>query len=222
VCPGFIDSHVHLTMDAADLARQTLASSAAKALKGLSIAREYMRYGFTTLRDMGCADPDFPTVDLRNALAAGLVEGPRLIVAAHIISSSAGHGDLCGFYGPRWDIPVSAIADDASAIKAHVRREHTSGSDWIKTTNTDGYFSPGSDPDRGHARDAAGRRHKGWSIDRAGRRRLRKSPATQLDHPAASHPERGGQSGGLCLHDPSLCHHRCRASSGRRVVDSIV
>ncbi|WP_206076839.1 amidohydrolase family protein [Massilia horti] len=101
VSPGFIDTHVHLTMDAADLALQTLQSSAAKALKGLNIARDYMRYGFTTLRDMGCADPQFPTVDLRNALAAGLVEGPWLVVAAHIISSSAGHGDLRGFYGPQ-------------------------------------------------------------------------------------------------------------------------
>lgn len=148
VSPGFIDCHVHLTMDAADLARQTLQSSAAKALKGLSIAREYMRSGFTTLRDMGCVDPDFPTVDLRNALAAGLVEGPRLIVAAHIISASAGHGDLRGFYAPRWDLPVSAIADGPGAIKALVRREHTFGSDWIKTTNTGGYFSPGDDPAR--------------------------------------------------------------------------
>jgi imidazolonepropionase-like amidohydrolase len=97
---------------------------------------------------MGCADPDFPTVDLRNALAAGLVEGPRLIVAAHILSASAGHGDLRGFYAPRWDLPVSAIADSASAIKALVRREHTFGSNWIKTTNTGGYFSPGDDPAR--------------------------------------------------------------------------
>jgi imidazolonepropionase-like amidohydrolase len=148
VSPGFIDTHVHLTMDAAVLAQQTLASPSAKALKGLSIAREYMRYGFTTLRDMGCADPEFPTVDLRNALAVGLVEGPRLIVAAHIISASAGHGDLRGFYASRWDLPVSAIADDAGAIKALVRREHTFGSDWIKTTNTGGYFSPGDDPAR--------------------------------------------------------------------------
>ncbi len=148
VSPGFIDTHVHLTMEAADLAQQTLKSSAAKALKGLNIAREYMRYGFTTLRDMGCVDPAFPTVDLRNAIDSGLVDGPRLLVAAHIISSSAGHGDLRGFYASRWDIPVSAIADDAGAIKALVRREHTFGGDWIKTTNTGGYFSPGDDPAR--------------------------------------------------------------------------
>ena len=146
--PGFIDTHVHLTMDAAHLAQQTLESSASKALKGLSLAREYMSYGFTTLRDLGTADPEWPTVDLRNAINAGIVAGPRLVVAAHILSASAGHGDLRSFYNPRWNLPVSAIADDAGTIKALVRREHTFGSDWIKTTNTGGYFSAGDDPAR--------------------------------------------------------------------------
>ena len=148
VTPGFIDTHVHLTMDAANLGQQTLESSAAKALNGLSLAREYMSYGFTTLRDLGTADPAWPTVDLRNAINAGVVEGPRLVVAAHILSASAGHGDLRGFYNARWNLPVSAIADDAGSIKALVRREHIYGSDWIKTTNTGGYFSAGDDPAR--------------------------------------------------------------------------
>src|SRR5947199_8195313 len=49
VAPGFIDTHVYLRMDAANLPQQTLQSSASKALKGLSLAREYMKYGFTTL-----------------------------------------------------------------------------------------------------------------------------------------------------------------------------
>jgi imidazolonepropionase-like amidohydrolase len=148
VTPGFIDTHVHLTMDAANLVQQTLESSASKVLKELSLAREYMSYGFTTLRDLGTADPEWPTVDLRNAIDAGFVEGPRLIVAAHILSASAGHGDLRGFYNPRWTIPVSAIADDAGSMKSVVRREHTFGSDWIKTTNTGSYFSAGDDPAR--------------------------------------------------------------------------
>ena len=135
-------------MDAANLALQTLQSSATKALKGLSIAREYMNYGFTSLRDLGSVDPEWPTVDLGNAPDTGLVEGPRLFVAAHIISASAGHGDLRGFYGSRWTLPVSAIADDLGSIRALVRREHAFGSDWIKATNTGGYFSPGDDPAR--------------------------------------------------------------------------
>jgi imidazolonepropionase-like amidohydrolase len=38
VSSGFIDTHVHLTMDAANLVQQTLESPASKALKGLSLA----------------------------------------------------------------------------------------------------------------------------------------------------------------------------------------
>ncbi|UQU62414.1 amidohydrolase family protein [Couchioplanes caeruleus] len=148
VCPGFIDTHVHLTMDGSDIGRQTLDSSATKALKGLAIAREYLGYGFTTLRDLGSMDPEFPTVDLRNALDAGLAEGPRLIVAGHVISSTAGHGDMSGFYPPRWDLPVSAVADGTAQIRALVRREHAYGGDWIKTANAGGYFSVGDDPAR--------------------------------------------------------------------------
>lgn len=135
-------------MDASNLSAQTLESSAAKALKGLSLAPEYLCYGFTTLRDLGSMDLEFPTVDLRTALHAGLVQGPRLIVAAHIITSSAGHGDLRGFYASRWDLPVSAIADSTEEIRRLVRREHAYGSDWIKTANAGGYFSVGDDPAR--------------------------------------------------------------------------
>ena len=40
VSPGFIHTHVHFTMDASNLPLQTLQSSVAKALTGLSIARE--------------------------------------------------------------------------------------------------------------------------------------------------------------------------------------
>ena len=57
VSPGFIDTHVHLTMDASTLYQQTLGSAATKALTGLGLAREYLRYGFTTLRDLGTMDP---------------------------------------------------------------------------------------------------------------------------------------------------------------------
>ena len=148
VSPGFIDTHVHLTMDAGALAMQTLGSTATKALTGLSLANEYLRHGFTTLRDLGCMDPEFPTVDLRNAIDRGLVTGPRLVVAAHILSSTGGHGDLSGFYPSRWDLPVSAVADSIGQIRRLVRREHAHGSDWVKTVNAGGYFSVGDDPAR--------------------------------------------------------------------------
>jgi imidazolonepropionase-like amidohydrolase len=66
----------------------------------------------------------------------------------HILSASGAHGDRRGFHASRWSPPVSSIADDSGGIGALVRREHTFGSDRIKTTNTGGYFSPGDDPAR--------------------------------------------------------------------------
>lgn len=81
--PGFINTHVYLTMDAANLARQMLESSAAKALEGLGLARIYMSYGSTTLRDLGSADPEWPTIDLRNAINAGVVQSTHLRRRSH-------------------------------------------------------------------------------------------------------------------------------------------
>jgi imidazolonepropionase-like amidohydrolase len=43
--PGFIDSHVHLTMDSSAICTQTLASAAAKALTGLGLAQAYLARG---------------------------------------------------------------------------------------------------------------------------------------------------------------------------------
>jgi imidazolonepropionase-like amidohydrolase len=146
VSPGFIDTHVHLCVDGLNLARQTLQCSPAKALAGLHYAQQYMRYGFTTLRDMGTLDPEWPTVDLRNAIDSGLVRGPRLIVAAHMISATAGHGDLQGMFPCRCHMGLSRVADSPAKIRELVRMEHAFGGNWIKTMNTGGYMSAGDDP----------------------------------------------------------------------------
>jgi imidazolonepropionase-like amidohydrolase len=146
--PGFIDCHVHLTLNAATLYTQSMDSSATKALTALRLANDYLDRGFTTLRDLGSADPDWPTVDLRNAIDASTVVGPRLLVAAHFIGSTGSHSDFDSLYPPRWHIPISDPADSRAEIRRRVRREHKYGGDWIKTTNTGGYFSPGDDPRR--------------------------------------------------------------------------
>jgi imidazolonepropionase-like amidohydrolase len=46
ITTGFIDTHVHLTMDASDLARQTLHSSAHKALARTKVLAGRSRGGF--------------------------------------------------------------------------------------------------------------------------------------------------------------------------------
>ena len=79
-----MDTHAHLMMDAALLAQQTPQSSAAKALKGLNIAREYMRYGFTTLRDMNIRPCFLHTAD---------VEGCEAVTAPIVGAANTGASD---------------------------------------------------------------------------------------------------------------------------------
>jgi imidazolonepropionase-like amidohydrolase len=146
VMPGFIDTHVHLCLDGLNLRQQILQCSATKALTGLHLAQQYMRYGFTTLRDMGALDPDWPTINLRDAIDSGLVHGPRLIVAAHMISATGGHGDMQGAFPCRCHLGLSKVADSPPKIRELVRAEHAFGGDWIKTMNTGGYMSFGDDP----------------------------------------------------------------------------
>lgn len=94
VLPGLIDSHVHLTSDAGGLAGQleeiTL-SPAAQAFNAEVNGMKTLRAGFTTVRNLG--DGDGVTLALRDAIAAGKVNGPRIIDAGSALSGTAGHMD---------------------------------------------------------------------------------------------------------------------------------
>jgi len=87
-------------------------------------------------------------VDLRNAIAAGTLPGPRLVVAGHLIGAPGSHADIGGMYAPRWHLPVADPADGPMQVRTRVRTEHKYGSDWLKTANAGGYFSAGDDPAR--------------------------------------------------------------------------
>ena len=82
-----------------------------------------MRYGFTTLRDMGTLDPEWPTINLRDAIDNGIARGPRLFVAAHMISATAGHGDMQGMFPCRCHTGLSRVADSQAKIRELVRME---------------------------------------------------------------------------------------------------
>lgn len=78
--PGFMDCHTHVAIDP-DLTRSLLSSSAAAALRAVPVLRTLLDHGFTTIRDLTCADVAYTTLALRDAVAAGLVVGPRMLVA---------------------------------------------------------------------------------------------------------------------------------------------
>ena len=153
VTPGFIDCHTHVTLAPPVGLLLALDSSTMKALKAVPVLRALLDNGFTTVRDLGCGDIDYPTIDLRNAVAAGLVVGPRLLVAPHMISARGGHGDVSGMLADEYQDPCRplelAAADGGDEIRTRVRQQIRAGADWIKFAATGGFASPSDDP--GHA-----------------------------------------------------------------------
>jgi imidazolonepropionase-like amidohydrolase len=151
--PGFMDCHTHVTLTPQLATAVGARSSVAKALKALPVLRALLMNGFTTVRDLACGDVDYPTIDLRDAVATGTIDGPRMLVAPHMISARGGHGDFSGWVADQYQVPSRplelAAADGADEIRTRVRQEIRAGADWIKFAATGGFATPTDDP--GHA-----------------------------------------------------------------------
>jgi imidazolonepropionase-like amidohydrolase len=145
--PGFIDLHTHLTGRADVHWEDALLKTtpAEEALWGAHFAQVTLRAGFTTCRDMG---PNWPYVDvaLRNAIEAGAVPGPRLLVAGNYVSSTGGAGDARQF-SPYVDVPlVRNLADGPDEVTKAVRTNLKNGADFIKILATGAVLSKGIPP----------------------------------------------------------------------------
>jgi imidazolonepropionase-like amidohydrolase len=145
--PGLIDLHTHL-VDRADVhweegLLETTPPDAA--LYGARNAQVTLLAGFTTCRDMG---PTWPYVDvsLRNAIDAGVVPGPRMMVAGNYVSSTGGAGDARQF-SLYVDVPiVRNLADGPEEIVKAVRTNFKNGADFIKILATGAVLSQGIAP----------------------------------------------------------------------------
>src|SRR6202034_1592071 len=100
IMPGLIDSHVHLGFDGGpEPATRMLSESDAQLLMlMLRSARELLGVGVTTARDLG--GRGYLGVIVRDAIAAGLARGPRMIVSASPLTVTGGH---CWFMGAEAD-----------------------------------------------------------------------------------------------------------------------
>ncbi len=147
--PGFIDAHTHMCSDpqsshAEGIAQAVRASEADAALRGAANARATLLAGFTTVRNVGGGLADR---SLRDAIAGGLVAGPRMLVANHSIGMTGGHCDDTNglrpdlFGGPP-DFRVG-IADGPEELRKAVRHQIKLGADVIKICATGGVLSQG-------------------------------------------------------------------------------
>jgi imidazolonepropionase-like amidohydrolase len=145
VLPGLIDSHVHLTSDAGGLAGQleeVTLSPAAQAFNAELNGMKTLRAGFTTVRNLG--DGDGATLALRDAIAAGKVQGPRIVDAGNALSGSAGHMD--GSLGYRDELRpffqgAGNTCNGADDCRRAVRLQIGRGADVIKFASTGGVNS---------------------------------------------------------------------------------
>ncbi len=126
--PGFVNMHAHLRGGARGTAE--LPDDVAL-LKAAQNARLAIAGGVTTLRDAGSTERLSQTI--RDAIASGLLTGPRIISAGRIITTSAGHGWKHGLR-----------ADDATELRKAVRQNVEDDADTIKIAATGGGGTPGS------------------------------------------------------------------------------
>jgi len=144
VLPGLIDAHTHLTFDPANLGYEGLGISYPReALIGARNARVTLEAGFTTVRNVGAGG--YSDVALRDAINAGDVPGPRMLVSGPAMGITGGHCDD-NLLAPQFHATELGVADGVDAVRHKVRENIKYGADLIKICATGGVMSKGDDP----------------------------------------------------------------------------
>jgi len=143
VLPGMIDAHTHLTMEPRFGYDQLAISVPREALIGAKNARLTLLAGFTTVRNVGASN--FTDVALRDAINAGDVPGPRMLVSGPALSITGGHCDnnMLPF---EYHATSDGVADGISAVQHKVRENIKYGADLIKVCATGGVLSLRDNP----------------------------------------------------------------------------
>jgi imidazolonepropionase-like amidohydrolase len=133
--PGLIDLHSHLLLhpyNETSWDDQVLKEPLElRTIRGVVAARATLEAGFTTVRDLGTEGAGFADVALRDAIASGMIPGPRVFTSTLALVATGAYGPA-GF-DPRWDIPKGAqVVDGPDAMRKAVREQIAAGADWIK------------------------------------------------------------------------------------------
>lgn len=93
VMPGLIDAHTHVLLQG-DITSQEWDDQLLKesipyrAIRAVAAARRALDQGFTAIRDVGTEGAMYADVDLKRAIRAGVVPGPRMFVATRAFAPS--------------------------------------------------------------------------------------------------------------------------------------
>ncbi|HEV7655248.1 MAG TPA: amidohydrolase family protein [Mycobacteriales bacterium] len=152
--PGLVDCHVHLLFSGAHPMKTLQTPFSYPYFEAVRNLRATLDLGITTVRDAGGAD-----LGVKEAVAAGLVPGPRVLIAVSMLSQTGGHGD--GWYPSGCSVPLvqphpgrpNTVVDGPEEIRRCVRALVRAGADVIKVATSGGVLSARDDPRHGHFRD---------------------------------------------------------------------
>jgi imidazolonepropionase-like amidohydrolase len=146
VLPGLIDCHTHLAdlhdPEPLNALRRSAAETAYAVIPNASVT---LLAGFTTVRDVGVYRA-FNDVAMRDAIAQGIIIGPRMYVAGAYVTISEGAGAMTGLAG---DIQLPrdlryGIANGPWEVRKVVRELAHLGADHIKILTTGAVLTHGS------------------------------------------------------------------------------
>jgi imidazolonepropionase-like amidohydrolase len=144
--PGLIDSHVHLASEYNEnwfegFYKGIMRFPAEQALYAAQNAKKTLEAGFTTVRDVG--SHDYVAASLRNAINAGVVPGPRMLVSNYAIGATGGHADAAPYPPDRIppQTPVRGTCNGAEQCREAVRYQIKYGADVIKFMPSGGVLS---------------------------------------------------------------------------------
>jgi imidazolonepropionase-like amidohydrolase len=130
VLPGLIDGHVHLTDGQGNQQHQMMV--------GLFSATSSLNAGFTTVVAMGSHGGGFADVELKKAIQAGLVKGPRIVTAGPIINiTMPGSSPFPLMYTPA---EPDIEANGADQMRAAVRELAKYGVEHVKIHTTGPFY----------------------------------------------------------------------------------
>ncbi|MGD0556116.1 MAG: amidohydrolase family protein [Streptosporangiaceae bacterium] len=146
VLPGLIDAHIHLATWGQNLLENRGSTIPYLVARTVSSMREVLNAGCTGVRDCGGLD-----AGLRDAVADGLIDGPRIATSVTIISPTDGLIDPVttqGIASPTLSSIPSPVCDGPEAVRAKVREVIRAGADFIKIATSGGVSSPRVHPRR--------------------------------------------------------------------------
>jgi imidazolonepropionase-like amidohydrolase len=152
--PGLFDCHTHVTISNVDLLGMLQTPFSYRFFEAVRNLAATLRVGITTVRDAAGAD-----AGVRQAVADGLVPGPRLQISVTLLSQTGGHGDgwfrsgqVVSFW-PTYPGMPDGLVDGSEAVRRKVRELVRAGADVIKVATSGGVLSPTDDPRHAHFRD---------------------------------------------------------------------